>query len=261
MQRMLRAGLVVAGLALLPATDAMAASYASRTLSVGTRGGDVKALQRYLDRAGFDTTADGEFGPATASSMRSFEAAEDRRVDGRATRYEQRLVRAKAKASSDASTGGSTPNDTYDDPAPPTPTTPTAGDAYVNDDGLAVAPSDAPAEVQAIIAAGNKIASKPYKYGGGHGRWRDSGYDCSGSLSYALHGAGLLSAPLDSSGFMSWGGRGRGDWVTIYTNPSHAYMVVAGLRFDTSARKASGSRWTETMRSSRGYRVRHPEGL
>jgi len=257
MQRMLRAGLVAAALALLPAAGASAAPYASRTLATGSTGGDVKSLQRYLDRAGYDTTADGEFGPATASSMRSFEAAEDRRPDGRATRYEQRLVRAQAKASSTSNDdigGGASTNATE------TPTS-TAGDAYVNDQGLAVAPSDAPQEVKDIIAAGNKIAAKPYRYGGGHGRWRDSGYDCSGSVSYALHGAGLLRLPLDSGSFMSWGGRGRGEWVSIFANAGHAYMVVAGLRFDTSARKASGSRWTETMRSARGYRIRHPEGL
>jgi cell wall-associated NlpC family hydrolase len=256
MQRMLRAGLAAAALTLIPAADAGAASYASRTLAVGTSGSDVKALQRYLDRAGFDTTADGQYGPATARSERRFEADAHRRTDGRATPYEQRLVRTRAKSSSAAPyTGGGVSSDTTE-----TPTT-TAGDAYVNDEGLAVAPADAPAEVQGIIAAGNKIASKPYRYGGGHGRWRDSGYDCSGSVSFALHGAGLLSSPLDSSAFMSWGERGRGTWVTIYTNPGHAYMVVAGLRFDTSARKVSGSRWSETMRSSRGYRVRHPEGF
>jgi hypothetical protein len=254
MHGMLRAGLAAAALSVIPAADAGAASYASRTLAQGSTGSDVKALQRYLDRAGYDTDVDGEFGPGTAGSVRSFEADEHRRQDGRATRYEQRLLRAQARASS-SSVGGGVSTD-----ATETPTT-TAGDAYVNDEGLAVAPSDAPAEVQAIIAAGNKIASKPYRYGGGHGRWRDSGYDCSGSVSFALHGAGLLSAPLDSTGFMRWGDRGKGQWVSVYGNPSHAYMVVAGLRFDTSARKASGSRWTETMRSSRGYRIRHPEGL
>jgi Putative peptidoglycan binding domain len=254
MHGMLRAGLAAAALSLIPAADAGAATYASRTLAQGSTGRDVKALQRYLDRAGYDTTADGEFGPATATSMRGFEADEHRRQDGRATRYEQRLLRTQARSSSSSAGGGASSDATE------TPTT-TAGDAYVNDEGLAVAPSSAPPEVQAIIAAGNKIASKPYRYGGGHGRWRDSGYDCSGSVSFALHGAGLLSAPLDSTGFMSWGDRGKGQWVTVYGNPGHAYMVVAGLRFDTSARKVSGSRWTETMRSSRGYRVRHPEGL
>jgi cell wall-associated NlpC family hydrolase len=257
---MLRAGLAATALALLPAAGASAAPYASRTLATGSSGSDVKALQRYLDRAGYDTTADGEFGPATATSVRGFESAEGRRPDGRATRYEQRLVRAQAKASStgterDDGDGGGASTD-----ATETPTT-TAGDAYVNDDGLAVAPEGAPEEVKAIIAAGNKIASKPYRWGGGHGRWRDSGYDCSGSISYALHGAGLLRMPLASGGFMRWGDRGRGEWVSVFANAGHAYMVVAGLRFDTSARKASGSRWTESMRSPRGYRIRHPEGL
>ncbi len=254
MHRMLRAGLVAVALALIPAANAAAAPYASRTLAVGTSGSDVKALQRYLDRAGYDTTADGEFGPATADSMRGFESAEHRSRNGRATRYEQRLLRAQAKTSS-ASSGGGASSDATETP------TSTAGDAYVDDSGSAVAPDSAPEEVKQIIAAGNKIASKPYRYGGGHGRWRDSGYDCSGSVSFALHGASLLSAPLDSTGFMRWGDRGRGEWVSIYANAGHAYMVVAGLRFDTSSSKVSGSRWTETMRSSRGYRVRHPEGL
>ena len=84
---------------------------------------------------------------------------------------------------------------------------------------------------------------KPYKYGGGHGRWNDSGYDCSGSVSYALHGAGLLGSALTSGGFMSWGAPGKGRWVTIYANPGHVYMVVNGRRFDTTGRDESGSRW------------------
>ena len=133
--------------------------------------------------------------------------------------------------------------------------------AYVNSDGLAVAPASAPEEVQAIIAAGNRIAKKPYKYGGGHGSWRDMGYDCSGSVSYVLHAAGLLDTALDSTSFMGWGERGRGTWITIRTNPSHAYMIVAGLRFDTSARSRTGSRWSEQMRSASGFRGRHPEGF
>jgi hypothetical protein len=139
--------------------------------------------------------------------------------------------------------------------------TPSTDEAYLTADGVAVAPASAPDEVKAIIEAGNAIATKPYKYGGGHGRWNDTGYDCSGSISYVLHAAGLLDTALDSTDFMSWGERGRGTWVTIRTNPSHAYMIVAGLRFDTSARRQTGSRWTEEMRSARGYRGRHPDGL
>jgi hypothetical protein len=115
--------------------------------------------------------------------------------------------------------------------------------------------------VARVVAAGNRIASKPYKYGGGHGRWSDSGYDCSGSVSYALHGGGLMSMALDSSGFMRWGSPGRGRRITIYANPSHVYMVVDGRRFDTTGRTETGSRWQWRQRSSAGYVVRHPPGL
>ena len=118
-----------------------------------------------------------------------------------------------------------------------------------------------PLRVRRIIAAGNRIASKPYKYGGGHGTWSDSGYDCSGSVSYALHGAGYLSSALTSGGFMSWGSPGRGRWVTIYAAPGHVYMVVNGRRFDTSGRYENGTRWQPSDRSSAGYVVRHPPGL
>jgi cell wall-associated NlpC family hydrolase len=225
MHRTLRAGVAALALTLIPASGAVAAPYASRTLSKGTSGNDVEALQRNLDDAGYETAADGEFGPATARSVRSFETAEERRADGAATPSEQRLVQSRAEETEE------------------------------------VVPESMPVEVDEIIAAADEIATKPYKYGGGHGRWRDSGYDCSGSISYALHGAGLLDSPLDSTGFMSWGEPGKGKWVTIYANAGHAYMVVNGRRFDTSSSKRSGTRWSDTMRSARGYRVRHPEGL
>jgi hypothetical protein len=115
--------------------------------------------------------------------------------------------------------------------------------------------------VKQIIAAGNAIAKKPYRYGGGHGKWRDTGYDCSGSVSYALHGAGLLKASMPSGGFMKWGEPGPGKWVTIYAHGGHMYMVVAGLRFDTSGRSKAGPRWQASSRSARGYTVVHPPGL
>jgi hypothetical protein len=101
----------------------------------------------------------------------------------------------------------------------------------------------------------------PYRYGGGHGRWKDTGYDCSGSVSYALHGGGLLDASMPSGGFTSWGESGPGKWITTYANGGHMYMVVAGLRFDTSGRSRTGSRWQKSMRSSSGFTVRHPEGF
>jgi len=127
--------------------------------------------------------------------------------------------------------------------------------------GQAVAPRNAPGVVKAIIAAGNQIAREPYKWGGGHGAWQDDGYDCSGSVSFALAGAGLLDSPLNSTGFMSWGDEGEGKWVTIYANDGHVFMVVAGLRFDTSGRGSSGSRWQTGMRGAGAYTAVHPPGL
>jgi hypothetical protein len=133
--------------------------------------------------------------------------------------------------------------------------------ATVGADGLAVAPAGAPAQVVALIAAGNQIATTPYRYGGGHGSFDDTAYDCSGSVSYALHGAGLVDATLDSTGLSRWGRAGAGRWVTVYANKTHTYLVVAGLRFDTSGQKAAGTRWQSAPRSNRGFKVRHPNGL
>jgi len=116
-----------------------------------------------------------------------------------------------------------------------------------------------PLPVRRIIAAANRIAAMPYRYGGGHGNWHDSGYDCSGSVSFALHGAGLLPVALDSGRFMGWGAPGPGRWVTVYAKPSHAYMVVAGRRFDTSG--SSATRWQADLRTDGGYVARHPPGL
>ena len=132
-------------------------------------------------------------------------------------------------------------------------------------DGLAAAPISAPAAVQEIIWAGNQLIGLPYIYGGGHGSFISPGYDCSGTVSFALHGASLLAAPEDSSEFESWGSAGEGRWVTIFTNPGHAYMTVAGLRLDTSAAddptNEQGPRWRPLRQSNTGYVVRHPAGL
>ena len=132
-------------------------------------------------------------------------------------------------------------------------------------DGSAAAPADAPPQVQAAIFAANKLLDKPYKYGGGHGKVEDSGYDCSGTVSYALIAAKLLKTPLDSGSFLSWGLKGKGTWITVYTNPGHAFAVIAGLRLDTSAAGdpsgRKGPRWRPTLRSTRGFRARHPEGF
>jgi hypothetical protein len=147
---------------------------------------------------------------------------------------------------------------------------PPAGKAKVVN-GKAIAPSDAPPEVKKLIAAANRIVTKPYKYGGGHAKVEDTGYDCSGTVSYALLKAGLLGGtPLDSTGFMSWGAPGKGKWITVYAHGGHAYMVVAGLRLDTGYRDryvakwggapGSGPRWGKP-RNPNGFTVRHPAGL
>ena len=132
-------------------------------------------------------------------------------------------------------------------------------------DGLAAAPMEAPEAVKAMIWSANEIIGLPYIYGGGHASFHASGYDCSGTVSYALHGADLLSAPEDSSELEGFGGHGVGEWVTVFANPGHAYMDVAGLRLDTSAADdpsdQQGPRWRPLRQSNVGYRVRHPVGL
>ncbi|HYF28362.1 MAG TPA: hypothetical protein VD931_21645 [Baekduia sp.] len=137
--------------------------------------------------------------------------------------------------------------------------------AVLQDNGMAAAPEAAPEPVKRAVWAANRIIGKPYKYGGGHAQVEDDGYDCSGTISYALLGGRLLDAPLDSSSFMSWGRKGRGRWVTVYTNPGHAYIVIAGLRLDTSAAGdpsgAKGPRWRPTLRKASGFKTRRLPGL
>lgn len=143
----------------------------------------------------------------------------------------------------------------------PLPTTPLPTAQLSVDGRTAIPPVSAPDPVKNAIYAANKITRKPYIYGGGHRQWTDRGYDCSGSVSYALHGGGLLNAPLPSTGFMKWGLPGRGLWITVFTNPGHAYMVIAGLRFDTSGPGQRGPRWRKVARISSSFSARHPIGL
>jgi len=138
---------------------------------------------------------------------------------------------------------------------------PTGPRARVLRDGTAVAPEGAPDVVKRVILAGNEIARFPYKWGGGHGAWRDNGYDCSGSVSFALASAGLLNRPLTSGLFAAWGTPGPGEWITIYANDGHVFMLVAGLRFDTSGQGRAGTRWQEAPRPTGGFAVRHIVGL
>ena len=141
----------------------------------------------------------------------------------------------------------------------------TAGDgidqATALPNGIALPPLEAPEAVRQMIEAGNVIARSPYKWGGGHGKWQDDGYDCSGSVSFVLAAAGYLGSPLASGPLMSWGASGPGKWVTIYSHQGHVWMTVAGIRFDTSGARETGSRWQNAMRSTAGFVVRHPPGL
>jgi peptidoglycan hydrolase-like protein with peptidoglycan-binding domain len=214
----------------------------------GMSGHDIRVLQDFLTRAGFKVSVDGEFGASTEKAVKKFETAQTRTIDGMMDAADIDALRTLAGE---------------DDPGAGTmPTQLAPGDtAQIGSDGLAIAPASAPPQVQAIIAAGNQIASKPYKYGGGHGKWDDSGYDCSGSVSYALHGAGLLDDAMPSGDFTDWGDPGPGQWVTLYAKSSHMFMVVAGIRFDTSGRTKNGTRWQADMRSTSGYTAVHPPGL
>jgi peptidoglycan hydrolase-like protein with peptidoglycan-binding domain len=222
----------------------------SRALRTGVSGQDVRVAQDYLRRAGFPARIDGVFGTGTASIVRRFERANGLTVDGRLSLSDIKFLRGFVER-------GATMTRAHHGKG----VAATADTAGLNEDGTATAPANAPPAVQKIIAAGNAIATKPYIYGGGHGRWEDRGYDCSGSVSYALHGANLLEQPMASGGFTSWGEQGPGQWVTTYANGGHMYMVVAGLRFDTSGRSQTGSRWQTEMRPTSGYAIRHPDGL
>jgi hypothetical protein len=247
---------LTAGAVVLPAAsaDARTQPFGTRSLGPGMRGHDVRVLQDFLTRVGIRTPVDGQYGPYTARRVKSWERHSARRVNGRMARPDARVLRRQVETGK-----------TVLAPRPVTsaPASAPAGEkAVLGSDGKAVAPSSAPAEVKAVIAAGNRIAGKPYKYGGGHGSWEDSGYDCSGSESYALHGGGFVSSPLTSSDFERWGVAGKGTWITSYANSGHSFVVVAGLRFDTGWNNSGkGPRWSEQMRPTDGYVVRHPAGF
>ena len=214
------------------------------------QGHDVRVLQSYLTLAGYATPVDGQFGSTTESSVLSFEAAHNLKTDG-VISYADSLVLRQAVVS--VLSGGP------------------VGTATINSDGTATAPAGAPAPVVAMIAAANQIIDTPYVYGGGHRSFDSRGYDCSGAVSYALHGAGLLSSPEDSSGLESFGTEGPGRWVTVYADAGHAFIDIAGIAFDTAnyggpnIPSGDGPRWrtdpTGNLADGGSYVVRHPSGL
>jgi len=194
-----------------------------------SRGGGVRSLQRKLG-----LPADGAFGPQTERAVKSFQRRHGLTADG--------VVGPQTRAALGLGSGRVLKRKRSG-----------GGGHHGGGRKRSI--------LNAIVRAGNRIATIPYRYGGGHGSFADSGYDCSGSISYALHGGGLLRSPLDSTGFMSYGRPGPGRHISIYANSGHAYMVIDGRRFDTSAVSETGSRWTRTHRSSAGYVVRHPAGF
>ena len=167
-------------------------------------------------------------------------------------------IAATFAASAQAETPGGVSSTT---PEVENPTAPPGKAILVN--GRAVPPVNAPAAVKKVIAAANKIRTKPYIYGGGHGRWWDAGYDCSGAVSFALHGGNLLTSPMPSGSFAGWGSGGKGRWITVYANGGHAYAVIAGLRWDTAGNTSgTGPRWHKSLRAAASgpFVARHPAG-
>ena len=159
-----------------------------------------------------------------------------------------RLASLEAKAAAEAARAAATRNASV-------------GGIAVDTGGMVQAPPGAPAAVAQVIVAGNAIATLPYVYGGGHASFHADGYDCSGSVSYALAAAGLVSSPMVSGAFENWGDAGPGRWITIYANAGHVWMDVAGWRFDTVALAAGGTRWSRGGGEFSGFVVRHPPGF
>jgi hypothetical protein len=222
-----------------------------RILRPGLSGQDVTILQGYLTIAGYPTSVDGDFGPETGASVAAFKQAHQIAPanDVAGPSFDKVLKAAISADESDVPTGTT----------------------RINPDGTATAPAGAPAIVQTMVSAANSIIDTSYCVGGGHGNWTSSCYDCSGSVSFVLHAAGLLSQSEDSTEFETYGQSGPGKWVTIYTDDGHAFIVIAGRAFDTAdyggpnIPAGTGPRWRSNplgnLADGGDYVVRHPAGL
>jgi len=229
------------------ATSSATVSHVSIALTRGTAASGVVALQEALG-----VSADGDFGPLTEAAVRAYQSAHGLVVDGvvgPATRAALGLGAGPELREQDSTVAAQSAGHT----------------SFISDPVATSSPASSatglPAAVSEMIAAGNQIATLPYIWGGGHGSFTAAGYDCSGSVSYVLHAAGLLSSPEDSSELESYGAPGPGRYVTIYADDGHAFMTIDGRRFDTVALAETGTRWSSTSADTSGYVVRHPAGL
>ena len=244
----LQATIKTAGTLTQPSTPSQ---LGARVLRKGLQGSDVTILQGYLTLAGFPTSVDGAFGPQTAASVAAFKKAHN-------------VTPANGVAGPSFVTALRAAIASYTSDVPAATTT-------INPDGTATAPAGAPAAVQAMITGANSILNTSYCVGGGHGKWQSSCYDCSGSVSYVLHAAGLLASSEDSTGLESYGLPGPGQWVSIYSDPSHAFIVIGGRAFDTAdyggpnIPAGTGPRWRSNplgnLADGGHYIDTHPPGL
>lgn len=211
--------------------------------------------------AGAVTGGAGLTSDSTASAPKGKQAKKAKKKKAKKSPAKAPVAPQVHEAQDEGQTGSAAGGAGYGDVPPADARLTVPGSRAVYRDGFAYAPAAAPIEVQEAVWAANDLLDKPYVYGGGHKSFRAAGYDCSGTVSYALNGAGLLDTPLDSTGFMSWGDAGKGRWITVYTNPGHAFVVIAGLRLDTSGPGEKGPRWRPGKYSTAGFKVRHPENF
>ncbi len=224
--------------------------FGARTLRQGMSGSQIRLLQFYLDVAGYRTSVDGYFGPGTKKSVMNFQRSWGLSATGVVREPDGRALGGKVQQIDSVKPSART---------------------AINSDGTATAASNAPAAVQWMIAGANRIINSSYCYAGGHGQWKSSCYDCSGSVSYLLHAAYMLPTAEDSTQLEDYGAPGKGRWVTIYADSSHTFIVVDGRAFDTAdyggpnRPSGTGPRWRSNPRGNLAdggnYVVRHPPGL